>query len=202
VFDVVDRNGQPWIQARQLGQALGYSRPDAVLNIYERNKDEFLPTMTATIEMMVGITPVDVRIFSLRGCHLLAMFARTSVAKAFRVWVLDVLETLNKPKRGRTALESNVRLPDATAEYLITNRCEDMRRIMRELQSSSRGLWCIVNNYTHAVQFERGVYNSPRHSLLCALQRTCEKAFTALSQEADVVEQSVKAMRILAVDMR
>lgn len=32
------------------------------------------------------------RIFSLRGCHLLAMFARTPVAKAFRKWVLDVIE--------------------------------------------------------------------------------------------------------------
>lgn len=35
---------------------------------------------------------MKVRIFSLRGCHLLAMFARTPVAKAFRRWVLDVIE--------------------------------------------------------------------------------------------------------------
>lgn len=33
-----------------------------------------------------------IRIFSLRGCHLLAMFARTPVAKAFRKWCLDVIE--------------------------------------------------------------------------------------------------------------
>lgn len=31
-----------------------------------------------------------VRIFSLRGCHLLAMLARTAIAKQFRVWVLKV----------------------------------------------------------------------------------------------------------------
>ena len=35
------------------------------------------------------------RIFSLRGCHLVAMFARTPVAKAFRRWVLDVLDKLD-----------------------------------------------------------------------------------------------------------
>src|SRR5690606_26085950 len=29
---------------------------------------------------------------SLRGCHLLAMFARTDIAKQFRKWVLDVLD--------------------------------------------------------------------------------------------------------------
>jgi prophage antirepressor-like protein len=35
---------------------------------------------------------LKVRIFSLRGAHLNAMFARTSVAKEFRRWVLDVLD--------------------------------------------------------------------------------------------------------------
>jgi prophage antirepressor-like protein len=94
-FDVIDQNGTPWLQARQIGRALGYSRPDAILNIYERNKDEFSLDMTTTIELMVGVTPQVTRIFSLRGCHLLAMFARTPVAKAFRVWVLDVLDKLN-----------------------------------------------------------------------------------------------------------
>ena len=32
------------------------------------------------------------RVFSLRGAHLLAMFARTPVAKEFRKWVLDILD--------------------------------------------------------------------------------------------------------------
>ena len=94
-FDVVDRSGQPWIQSRQLASALGYKDESSVRKIYERNVDEFTNAMTATVKMTVGITPVDVRIFSLRGCHLLAMFARTPVAKQFRVWVLDVLDKLN-----------------------------------------------------------------------------------------------------------
>ncbi|MFN2858042.1 P22AR C-terminal domain-containing protein, partial [Escherichia coli] len=33
-----------------------------------------------------------VRVFSLRGAHLIAMFARTPVAKEFRRWVLDILD--------------------------------------------------------------------------------------------------------------
>ena len=105
-FDVVDQNGQPWLQARQIGQALGYSRSDAVLNLYERNKDEFTLDMSTTIELRVGLTPQETRIFSLRGCHLLAMFARTSVAKAFRVWVLDVLENLNQVNQQETLVSS------------------------------------------------------------------------------------------------
>lgn len=36
------------------------------------------------------------RIFSLRGAHLVAMFARTPKAKAFRRWVLDVLDAITQ----------------------------------------------------------------------------------------------------------
>lgn len=35
---------------------------------------------------------IKMRVFSLRGAHLLAMFARTTVAKEFRRWVLDILD--------------------------------------------------------------------------------------------------------------
>ena len=94
-FDVVDHNNQPWIQSRQLATALGYADEMSVTKIYERNKDEFSNDMTAKVKLTLGVQDVDVRIFSLRGCHLVAMFARTKVAKAFRVWVLDVLDKLN-----------------------------------------------------------------------------------------------------------
>jgi len=112
-FQTVTRNNQPWIMARQLAMALGYAREDSVLKIYERNKDEFSDTMTATVNLTVGITPTPVRIFSLRGCHLIAMLARTKVAKAFRRWVLDVLDSLAEKaaKPTRKALPLSRPLP-------------------------------------------------------------------------------------------
>jgi hypothetical protein len=48
--------------------------------------------MTALVELDTKGGKQQVRIFSLRGCHLLAMFARTPVAKEFRKWVLDVID--------------------------------------------------------------------------------------------------------------
>ena len=39
-----------------------------------------------------GVVDIPVRVFSLRGCHLIAMFATTKVAKDFRRWVLDILD--------------------------------------------------------------------------------------------------------------
>ncbi|BBL75441.1 BRO-N domain-containing protein [Methylomagnum ishizawai] len=94
-FDVIDRTGQPWLRGSQVATALGYARPDALNKIYERNRDEFTDAMVGNVKLTLsGNLETEVRIFSLRGCHLLAMFARTRIAKEFRKWVLDVLDRL------------------------------------------------------------------------------------------------------------
>lgn len=91
-FSPVIHDNQPWIPARQLANALGYKDERSVHKIYERNKDEFSSMMSTVVNLTTGVMELPTRIFSLRGCHLLAMFARTPVAKAFRKWVLDVIE--------------------------------------------------------------------------------------------------------------
>ncbi len=94
-FDVIDRNNQPWVRSPQIGEALGYTKGSiSIAKLYESHADEFNDAMTAVITLPTEGGPQDTRIFSLRGCHLLAMFARTPVAKAFRKWVLDVLDML------------------------------------------------------------------------------------------------------------
>ena len=84
-FSPVIRDSQPWFKSSELARALGYKDENSVRRIYERNADEFTENMTQVVENLhtVNLT-VRARIFSLRGCHLLAMFARTPVAKAFR----------------------------------------------------------------------------------------------------------------------
>lgn len=53
--------------------------------------------MTEEVKLALsGNYQKTVRIFSLRGAHLIAMFARTSLAKQFRKWVLDVLDSETK----------------------------------------------------------------------------------------------------------
>lgn len=92
-FDVIDRNGQPWLRLPQIEGALGYgNRGRGLYNLYKSHADEFTDSMTAVISLPTAGGPQETRIFSLRGCHLLAMFARTPVAKAFRHWVLNILE--------------------------------------------------------------------------------------------------------------
>lgn len=91
-FDVVVREGQPWIRLPQIGVALGYENPYKVQQVYDRNKEEFTDRMTAVVKLDSAGGAQDTRLFSLRGAHLLAMFARTAKAAEFRRWVLDVLD--------------------------------------------------------------------------------------------------------------
>lgn len=108
----INQDNQIWLTASELAIALGYKNKQSVSKIYNSNAEEFTDTMTQVIESTESVLSlktkglkVKTRIFSLRGCHLLAMFARTDIAKAFRVWVLDILERETKTTpRQRTPL--------------------------------------------------------------------------------------------------
>ena len=132
-FDVVDRNGHPWLKSSQLAAALGYGREDKIAQIYQRNADEFGENMTQLIEIVAephfgtGLSNGRMRIFSLRGCHAIAMFSRTKIAKAFRVWVLDVLD--NHVGREQPAL-------DATTSARLSQRGDLDRKALTNLKNT------------------------------------------------------------------
>lgn len=82
-----------WLSSSDLAKALEYSNSRAVTMIYNKYADEFSIGMTQVLEVSTsGNYRKKVRVFSLRGAHLIAMFARTDVAKEFRRWVLDILD--------------------------------------------------------------------------------------------------------------
>ncbi|OOR86737.1 alpha/beta hydrolase, partial [Moraxella caviae] len=82
---------QIWLTSAELARALGYAEVDGVTKTYNRKADEFTDSMTALVDNP-KMKNAKIRIFSLRGCHLVAMFSRTTVAKEFRKWVLDILD--------------------------------------------------------------------------------------------------------------
>ncbi|HBW3349297.1 TPA: hypothetical protein MEY75_003878 [Klebsiella pneumoniae] len=86
-----------WLTSADIAKALGYASSKSVSTIYSRNSDEFTSSMSMVIKMMTNginnnLREKSVRVFSLRGCHLIAMFATTDKAKEFRRWVLDILD--------------------------------------------------------------------------------------------------------------
>lgn len=109
-LSVINQRNQTFLTASDLGKALEYADPvKAIVKIYDRNADEFTAEMTALVEMKTAGGIQKVRIFSLRGAHLIAMFARTKIAKAFRKWVLDVLD---EEVKKSTALLPNTITPE------------------------------------------------------------------------------------------
>ena len=89
----VNHNNQIWITSSELAKLLQYKSADSVTKIYNRNSDEFTLKMTETVKLTVSNNLIQtVRIFSLRGAHLIAMLAKTEVAKEVRKWLLDLAD--------------------------------------------------------------------------------------------------------------
>lgn len=136
----------PWIRAAELARALGYSDTRKITHLYERNADEFTPEMTQVIEISdvpemgtLENLKHKARIFSLRGCHLVAMFARTPVAKAFRRWVLDVLDRLDAEQHAASPSPTP---DDFTGTLSITPSSVADRKPLRALV----GTWAKLSN--------------------------------------------------------
>lgn len=122
-FHPIQQNDdQIWLTAAELADALGYSRTDKINQIYKRKEDEFSISMTQLVANSQNLN-LRLRIFSLRGCHLIAMFAKTYVAKEFRRWVLDILDREVQPKSKnhkteRVVLNDAVNMLVAKSQHL------------------------------------------------------------------------------------
>lgn len=117
-FNVITRNNQTWLSSKDLAQALDYKNTKSITNLFNENEDEFTPTMSLVIESVTnGINGsqrrLKTRIFSLRGAHLIAMFARTETAKEFRRWVLDILDREVVSCSRKTSTDERTPLRDA-----------------------------------------------------------------------------------------
>lgn len=128
---IQQNNDQIWITSSELAYALGYKQADAVTKVFNRKSDEFTSDMTQMIENPQ--TPnLGVRVFSLRGCHLIAMFAKTPIAKEFRKWVLDVLENEIQHQQIDTRVKINAE-QQAELKEIVDRRCEGSTKKRTEL---------------------------------------------------------------------
>lgn len=157
-FSPVTRDNQPWFKSSEIARALGYAREDTLSRLYDRNADEFTENMTQVVENLdtVNLT-VRVRIFSLRGCHLLAMFARTPVAKEFRKWCLDVIEKYGDqfPIDHPVTLNDAPISPEQRAELkLIVDSKAGM--VPKAVQRRAyKEIWTRFNRHFHIAEYKQ-----------------------------------------------
>lgn len=127
---IIRHCGQPYLTLSEVARALYAKEGGAqsetpfvrVRNLYRRHADEFRADMTALVRMQTPGGMQDVRIFSLRGCHLLGMFARTELAKEFRSWVLDVLDGEAAQSQAAMA-EFQTALAEITTQRAVASLC-------------------------------------------------------------------------------
>ncbi len=103
----IEHEGQSWVTARDLANALGYGKGvdpmttpsedagQSLLRLFSRHADGFTSDETTMLVLQTAGGPQQTRVFSLRGCRLIAMLSTTERAKEFRRWVLDVLDNLD-----------------------------------------------------------------------------------------------------------
>ena len=131
---VDNKDNQLWFTSSQLAKALGYKNTKSLNRIYNANSDEFTSKMTTTTKSVVSSKTkglkVNTRIFSLRGCHLMGIFARTEVAKDFRKWVLDILDDeVDKINAERDSLS-----------FKYNQTCATAALVQRDLSQAGRDL--------------------------------------------------------------
>lgn len=141
-FAYMEMGGQVWLTAAEVGQALEYADDKAVQRIYSRHADEFTAQMTGVVKVTTPSGKQESRVFSLRGAHLVAMFARTPKAKEFRRWVLDILdrEVAHSPIAKQFTDDELCRL---AWMWDVTNRMQNFARdlypAMRTIKSEYAG---------------------------------------------------------------
>ena len=161
-LSVINQSNQTWLTASDIGKALGYSQGIVgVTKLYNAHQDEFTPNMTALVDMQTAGGMQKVRIFSLRGCHLIGMLSHTKVAKEFRRWVLDILDREAEPKqlalpepekKYSRELTKEQWLRFASMWYALYNNLELLSRIHKPLEML--GSHYGVTAYTHATEYQ------------------------------------------------
>jgi prophage antirepressor-like protein len=89
-LEVIDKDGERWVTAKQLAEALGYSRADKLAQLIERNPDEFR-RKTSSLKMRDEVQTRNATIINYHGVIRASMLSNAPRAKEFRDWAEDVL---------------------------------------------------------------------------------------------------------------
>lgn len=94
-----ERDGEHYVTAKEIADALGYADASKVTTLYSRRKSEFRESESCTLKVRDQRNGADpraklVRVFSARGAMRVAILAETEKAAAFRDFCLDVMDKL------------------------------------------------------------------------------------------------------------
>ncbi len=193
-LNIIDRDGQKWLTAEEVGHCLGYNAANAragVSNLYNRHSDEFTEVDSTIIKLMtVDGKNRDVRCFSAEGCVLLAMFANTPRAKDFRIWAKRVLAGQPAPVVVEAPAPAPVDLTLAREigqlKDLLAHQGQMILGLYQQVDSARRG---------HIRSLSRMLTMQTQQQNLLAAQEKREARELILQLEAEGVPRAIISQR-------
>ncbi|UCV26774.1 BRO-N domain-containing protein [Ferribacterium limneticum] len=91
-LDFLEAFRSRWLTTAQLAKELGYSHVQSVHSIYNSNTELFPDALSTFADVPTSGGTQRTRVYSLKGCYLLAMLATTPAAVKFRAAVLELIE--------------------------------------------------------------------------------------------------------------
>lgn len=150
IFEVLDRNGPPWLPAGQIGAALRLDDGEAaLLDLHQCHWYEFTETLFARLPAETPAGPKAVPAFSPLGAYVAATLADTPVAPRFRRWLLDRIdgfwtglaetaERLNTTVQEQAAELARLRARLEALEGERDRQAEELHRLGARLERLSR----------------------------------------------------------------
>ncbi len=96
-FTKSEDDGELWLTAAEIGEALGYAQPNqAISKLFREHKDDFSNDINLIVDTTIRVNllgdsirvkanpPNRERIFNLEGIALICMFSEQPIAKEFR----------------------------------------------------------------------------------------------------------------------
>lgn len=130
----IEHKGQLWLDARTIGEALGYEDPSVSINVvFDRNKDELSEYSTYIKLIAVDGKEREQRVFNEEGIYIISMLARTDRAKLFRRAVAKLL----KKRRAEMIAQAHQKgMQDGiTQTRLLESRLQKSRKDMSWLNT-------------------------------------------------------------------
>jgi excisionase family DNA binding protein len=164
-----------WVSGIDVGRALGYKNSqESISNIYRSNRNELKPFQGVIDSITPGGTQ-KTRFFNRRGVFLLAMFARTDRAVAFRRWVVEVLD----------ALAEGCFVPRAALEVERERVAAAFMKLERALAAGDKTTRWFMDLLRYR---QLGLYWSEVAKLLGCAESTAKK-YWAIADEAGIVAE-------------
>lgn len=141
-LSIIDRDGQKWLTAEEVGRCLGYNEANVrkgISKLYNAHADEFTDVDTCVVDLATQAQSRAMRIFSSTGCIKLGFFASTPRAKDFRSWASRVLSGQPAPIIQAPAVDLSLAREVGQLKDMVNAQNQVIISLYQRIDTAQRG---------------------------------------------------------------